>query len=312
MDHHLLNKFAKGNCTAQEKMAVEEWLKEDSPLPSVSTDSLDQRIQSLAADRIQKKIHARRLSDGHLYKYLSAAAVLILISSIAVLKYPLWHPQEKMTSWKTMEVPDGQKASIKLPDGSTIELNGGSSLTYPDQFIKERVVKLVKGDAFFMIAKDPNHPFIVHTDASSRIKVLGTRFNVKRNTGSSNLEITLNSGKISFERKGCKAQLLRPGQQIQYSLNTHAITPPLPVDTLAAIAWRKNTLLFRDTPLKQVFREIEQAYGVRILANTTIKEQFINAEFSAEPLQRVLSLVCKTSKLNFKQTGNQVYITQSY
>lgn len=313
MDHDLLRRYTHGDCTEEEKKAVENWLNEDVPLSKTFLSRKDEEIQEEAIRMINSRISAPVSSRIRLYRYVSIAAILVLISSAV----GLWHQNEthqsellsrRLVSWKTIDVPDGQKASVKLTDGSTVELNGGSSFSYPDQFTNQRVVKLLKGDAFFIITKDQQHPFIVQTDDRSNIKVLGTRFNVKHNSFSSNLEITLNSGKISFERQGYQSQMLRPGEQLHYNLNSYSISVPVAADTLIASGWRKNILVFKDTPIKQMFREIEQCYGVKFMPQKGIKEQFMNAEFTAEPLSSVLNMISTTSKLKFKQIGQNIYV----
>lgn len=311
MDHHLLNKYLDGKCTDAEKATVELWLEDNSPLPIKPVNDEDHLIQQEAFAVVSKRIKKPFIYTTPIFKYLSAAAIVILIASVSIIVNRGSNSDiqvQPIAQWKTTEIPDGQKATVKLPDGSVIELNGGSSFAYPDRFSNERVVKLIKGDAFFVVSKDPHRPFIVETDDHSRIRVLGTRFNVKNNSFTSNLEITLNSGKISFERRGHEPQLLAPGQQLNYALNTYEITAPFAVDTLMSSAWRKNILIFRDTPIQQVFREIEQAHGVKFVVQKSIKEQLMTAEFTSESLDRILTILGKTSKLKFKQQENRIYV----
>jgi len=245
---------------------------------------------------------------------LSIAASLLVVGAIALLLYRPNHAGNDYGNnvvWKTTNVPMGRKGKVTLTDGSSIELNGGASISYPDCFVaSERTIKLLRGDAFFAITKDAHHPFIVQTANNTRIKVLGTRFNVKQNDYKSRIEITLNSGKISFERDGKPAQLLFPGQRLYYSCVSNTISTLLKVDTSDTNAWRKNILLFKDTPIPQALYEIEQFYGVKFKNQKIYDSQLISAQFENEPLSRVLMLLGKSTKLDFYQNGTIIHINR--
>ena len=78
----------------------------------------------------------------------------------------------------TVSTKGSYKASINLPDGSKVWLNGDSKITYDGDFQgKTREVHL-SGEAFFDVAKDKTRPFIIHT-RTINLKVLGTAFNVR-------------------------------------------------------------------------------------------------------------------------------------
>lgn len=309
MDHHLLEKYFKGDCTAEEQARVEAWLNESDALPYVPADQADQisaeRVAAGLEDRIinyQKKRSGRRWQ-------MAIAASLLLSSAVAICFIQLKERHQKEAfAWKTTTIPMGQKAKIMLADGSLIELNGGAVLSYPEHFTTQRTVKLLQGDAFFSIARDEKRPFIVEMDNQSHIKVLGTRFNVKHNNYASRLEITLNSGRISFERKGKPGQLLLPGEQLHYSPVSDVASKPIHIDTLETDAWRTNILLFKDTPIRQVFNELEQHYGISFKNPEVVDYQLINARFNHEPLSKVLDLLERSTKLSFNQKGKTIYI----
>lgn len=80
--------------------------------------------------------------------------------------------------YNTVETPNGGRYEVVLPDGTHVWMNAASSLKYPASFasLKERRVEL-QGEAYFQVAKDRQHPFIVKT-AKQEVKVLGTHFNI--------------------------------------------------------------------------------------------------------------------------------------
>lgn len=312
MNHHLLEKYFNGTCTEQERSAVECWLEQSEDLPIIPPSQTDTIIHERASTALNEKVEwYNRKQTSRRWQMGIAASLLIACAVIVLFDHRSSEQKTNLKSyatWKTTATPMGQKAKVILPDGSTIALNGGSAISYPERFASERTVKLLRGDAFFMVTKDAQHPFVVKTGNTSQIKVLGTHFNVKQNRHQSRIEITLNSGKISFERSGKQAQLLLPGQQLRYFPLSDAISQPVGVDTTETDAWRRNILLFKETPVAQVLDELEQFYGVTFKNRVHDKQQLITAQFENEPLSRVLTLLEKSAKLNFTQKGKTIYI----
>lgn len=109
-------------------------------------------------------------------------------------------PEQVLPYRHTLVVPKGEDFSLTLSDGTTVMINSGSSITYPSHFsdTSERIVMLNYGEAFFNVAHDVTHPFIVRTSLSET-KVLGTRFNVQKYTNES-CYITLAEGSVAVKR----------------------------------------------------------------------------------------------------------------
>lgn len=77
----------------------------------------------------------------------------------------------------TLAIPRGGEYQLILSDGTRIWMNAESLLRYPTSFIGEKREVFLEGEAFFEVAKDAKHPFIVHTNRHS-VEVLGTSFNI--------------------------------------------------------------------------------------------------------------------------------------
>lgn len=307
MDHTLLEKYFQGRCNAGEQAEVENWLRQEENLPDTASTSADTSVGQeweLIRRRIRKSQRTIRLK-----KSLYAAASICLIAAIGgYWLYPYTaQPHPVAVTWKTMEIPNGKNAQLSLSDGSTIHLNGGTAIAYPDPFESSREVKLLKGEAFFDIASDPAHPFMVYTAGNSAVKVLGTRFNVKNNAYLNHLEISLNSGKISFSQKQTVVYL-NPGEKLNYDLNTGAIGAPMAVDTLKTAVWRQGILVFRDTPMQQVFSELEQHFGITFITDKKIGNQLFTAELNHASLPAILQLMALSSDLKFKTAGDIIHV----
>ena len=111
----------------------------------------------------------------------------------------------------SLTVPRGQTFKLILSDGTEVYLNADSRLVYPSRFTgKERSVFL-DGEAYFRVAKDAGHPFIVRTQ-TLQTRVLGTEFNVRTYTAD-DCHVTLVKGgvRVSDAARRHVAEL-RPGQ----------------------------------------------------------------------------------------------------
>ena len=78
-----------------------------------------------------------------------------------------------------MENPMGMRSSIVLSDGTRVILNAGTTLSYPAAFVSSRREVKVNGEAFFEVSHDKDHPFYRKCGKRRKVKVLGTKFNVK-------------------------------------------------------------------------------------------------------------------------------------
>ena len=115
-----------------------------------------------------------------------------------------------------LSIPRGETFKVVLSEGTEVFLNSDSRLAYPTVFKgKERVVSL-EGEAYFKVAKDAAHPFIVKS-GNLQIRVLGTEFNV-RSYSPTDVRVTLITGKVAVsDTCGVHSVEMVPGQSVQLS-----------------------------------------------------------------------------------------------
>lgn len=201
--------------------------------------------------------------------------------------------------------------TIVLCDGSKIWLNSESELEYPVFFIgEERRVKL-SGEAYFEIARDTEHPFIVET-SGIRTKVLGTSFNIKAYKDENTINTTLVTGKvdvISLNDSTCHA-ILHPGKQANWYTDSRQIDVQ-DADLNRVLAWKEGMFAFNREDIKVVTRQIERWYGVKFIYPTGgLEEQYtFSGRFSkGEKLETILQELTFIGGPQFKIKGNEVYI----
>jgi ferric-dicitrate binding protein FerR (iron transport regulator) len=169
--------------------------------------------------------------------------------------------QEKVnTGFNSIEIPVGGEYQLILPDGSRVWLNSSSSLRYPVNFAgkKNRTVELT-GEAYFEVAKDQAHPFIV-SSRTQKITVLGTHFNVNSYEDELETSTALLEGAISLSN-GSTIRKLEPGER---SVNNGRNIQISKADLNQDIAWKNGYFEFQETDLKTVMRQISRWYGLRV------------------------------------------------
>lgn len=71
--------------------------------------------------------------------------------------------EEQSGKSNELVIPRGGENTVILADGTTVHLNAGSKLTYPVRFAGKRRIVRLEGEAYFDVAGDENHPFVVQT-----------------------------------------------------------------------------------------------------------------------------------------------------
>ena len=210
-------------------------------------------------------------------------------------------PEAEKYEWITSK---GEKAFIPLSDGSEIYLNADSRLVYPKKFDSdERKVELY-GEAYFVIAKDPERPFKVIA-GETITEVVGTEFNIR--TRFDQIQIVVVKGVVNSysERTQRKFSLAR-GELLNYTKNG-GFENPKKVDVSEYTAWKYNKLAFNNTPMTQVVQEIEIFYNVRIsILNESIKNKRLTGVFEADSLDDVLSAISLSLNVDINRKGNTI------
>ncbi|MET0309288.1 MAG: FecR domain-containing protein [Sphingomonas sp.] len=143
-----------------------------------------------------------RLSDGDIRAMRAArrrnVTALGVVALVSVAGVAGWHQQWFAgTSAPVVahyETQRGQQRDVKLADGSTLHLNGATSIdvTLSD---KERVVALNQGEAYFDVAHEAKRPFVVNA-GDSTTRVLGTAFDVDVARGE--VKLSVYRGRVRF------------------------------------------------------------------------------------------------------------------
>lgn len=318
-----LSSVLNGNPTEEEKHQVDHWIAEDKKnrklfdrLKDAGYTELVENKAQEAKDRVyvktQMKISRLALQTKlRLWKYMAAASIVLLFISIG---FNFFKMDFSDPVWIESKSPAGGLTNLTLSDGTSVALNAGSSLSYPLTFGKEaRTVKL-NGEAYFEVVENPDSPLIVETN-QIKIKVLGTRFNVKCYEDEKRLSTTLLEGSVdvelnNFSVKGKRSIVLEPGQQITLDKITNQVDISR-VDADLYVVWKDGQCFFENERFIDIAKILERQFGVVIhIASPELENQIYSGFFSKkEGIQQILNTFRKNRNFDYRwnDTGIEIY-----
>jgi ferric-dicitrate binding protein FerR (iron transport regulator) len=256
------------------------------------------------------------------------------LTAIFILLYQ-WSPKRRpipvASAQNTISTKPGSKTRIQLPDGTQVWLNSDSRLVYDESFRGPLREVALQGEAYFDVARDKDHPFVIHT-SSIDIKVLGTTLNIRSYGNEKKTETVLIGGSIEVTLLSSpdKKIVLKPNEKLVVSngiapvlYNTatpkrHEPQPPVMTlgmahyrendSTATDVLWTRNKLAFDQESLEDVALKLERWYDVKvIIADKSLRRTAYSAVFEDESLRQVMEALRLTG--NFRYTINKKTVT---
>ncbi len=334
IDRNLLERYYRNQCTEQEVRTVHRWLRDpanaeraakifaemwektDEEIPDVPVD-FDHMLTGI----LNEVGEDERITDSRprgiwrsLNPYQVAAAVTsVLIMSVLVFKLFF---QENYFVYATAY---GETKVVTLPDGSHVTLNSNSTIRYTYRYdessgkqVPPREVFL-EGEGFFDVKKKENAgtagvKFVVHAN-NVDVEVLGTRFNVSTRRGRTMVVLNSGSIRLGIEESGNRTQemIMTPGELVEVAEDVPIVKKK--VDADAYSAWTRNTLIFEDTPVKDVLALIEDNFGYTVvLQDTTLENRLYTDTTPADDLDLLLSKLSTVYHLNVTRSGKTIML----
>lgn len=211
----------------------------------------------------------------------------------------------------------GARTTVSLPDGSTAELNGRTTIEYPRGFSSlpaigsdAREVRL-DGEAFFSVVEG-ERPFHVVTP-NARVEVLGTEFDVRTHTAQDAPEttVTLSSGHVRLrsasaanDEQMSTVSLSKAGHTSRV-VGTQPPTAPQTIDLKYVQAWRDGGFAIQNAALPTVLGELERRFGTPLALNVPASTTDpMTLHYAADvQLKDVLRDICVIQGLSFRETS---------
>lgn len=206
--------------------------------------------------------------------------------------------------YNQMKTLTGMEYTLTLADGTQVFLNAESWLRFPATFRgKQRVVEL-SGEAYFKVAKDVNHPFVVKMNGVE-VKVVGTSFNVRSYSDEKSIVTTLVEGRVEVNGKK-----MVPGEQALYVRENGRLTVNA-VDVDQYTAWQQGHFVFRNERLEDVMKTLARWYGVEYhFVDEGAKDIRIGASFGRyNDMDPIIDMLKRTDLVGVLQTNRSLYFS---
>ena len=293
--HILITKYFEGEITAAERKSLFSMIQADEELRkdfssvqnlyALSSWLPNENDEFEAVDKLAafKQTHCRKKRYPiHIIKHAAgyAAAICITILSTWMVMNDR-EPAEEMVTYEEFTTPSGQRAMVKLHDGTTVWLNARSTLRYPNHLAREERKVELDGEAFFDVEHNEHKPFVVSTEKLD-IKVLGTKFNVFAYKGREEFNTALLEGSVKvYERMNEeKALFMNPNECVELKDNKLVKRPMGNTDFLL---WKEGIYAFDDVPFEDIIKKFELYYDIVITVNNS---KLMKYKFSGKFRQR--------------------------
>ena len=231
----------------------------------------------------------------------------LLLVSARSLKYRDIDSPDTTEIFHTLEIPRGGEYLLALSDGTMIYLNSESTLSFPVKFQgKERKVYLT-GEAYFKVAKNTEHPFVV-TAGELEVLVTGTTFGVRAYKDEKDIQTTLESGRVTVRVEGKSVKLV-PNKQVLFNKSTMGLEVR-DVDVDLYLAWADGRLVYDNCPLEKILTDLGRWYNIDVFYS---RDELRSYQFSLnmkkhEEFTQVLELIGKTGEVQFEIKDNTVIV----
>lgn len=337
---HLLNRMLSGELTEEEKGSLQEYIESsynDTDLDilmrehwqgmgnkvEVGDEWQFQNLKKLVISRINSAKELQRNEPSfspsrwiNLLTRVAAILFLPLLLGSVLMFYFLNNRFDQMHGNVAMQqvvASPGSRVHFTLPDNTEVWLNSESKLEFPMNLTlqKNREVKLT-GQGYFKVAHDIKHPFIVMI-GDIGVKALGTAFDVSGYTDEMQIKSTLEEGSIALLGKDDhELARLIPGQQAVLDRNTHNVAVEN-VETSLSTSWKDGKLIFRNTSLTEVTKQLERWFNceIHIDKNLLNSDLSYTATIQDETLGEVLKMIEISTSVKVKIEKREVFIEKT-
>ena len=321
MDTQIIEAVLSKNASSEEARSVAEWFATDEGQEYLSqrfdreASLLNEQLMSewsdhdIPGERMQMRFGTQLKMKARTFRFKVIAAALLPFLLLAGVFTFVAGRSGVFSGGELAEVtvPYGEQLRIVLQDGTLVQLNSGSRLWYPKSFgLFNRKVQLA-GEAYFSVSKDRSRPFIVAL-SEIKVRVTGTKFNVKAYPEDSKIAISLEEGSVNITDKNKNVYPLKVGQNADFDKRSGVLSVSGMDDITQHTAWRTKSLNFYRTPLQEILKTLERQYEVQFTVNdSTLLNYKFSISTSKVNVNDILKDLEKVSTIRFNQKYNNNY-----
>lgn len=294
-------RLQSADATDQDWRDLQLWLDRD-PAHQAAYDE----FKNLWADLKDVSIPSDRLKNLRMSRR-AAASSIVSIGIIAILSITLY----RMGFIDHMRADHytlvGEVRSVTLADGSRVDLNTDSAIIvrYSQG---ERKIQLLRGEAFFEVARNPERPFVVD-ESSLKATALGTQYSVRAASDDSLGTVRVEHGRVEVTSRQQQV-LLEAGEAANLTAKGgFALTK---ADVANETAWRTGKLVFSGQPLREVLVTLERYRRGRILVlDNAAADQQVSGIFDVKDTDQALRVLEENLPVSVTHLTGLVVVVRS-
>jgi ferric-dicitrate binding protein FerR (iron transport regulator) len=331
LDWELFDRYLANAATPAERSEFERWLAERperAEFLTAWTRALEKMESDVAAtdrsavwagplERVggPSEVAARmpRQETWRLGAGIAAAAAVIAAAVLGGRALLRDEPGGNSVAERVVTVPRGERARLRLPDGSEVTLAAGSTLRYPAEFPSASREVTLEGEGFFTVEHEARRPFRV--EAGDLVATdLGTEFLVRAYPEDAGARVVVRSGEVAVratKSRGARLQeqVIKPGQLGR--LQPGGLPAVERADTAAYFAWTEGTLVFDRTPLREALPRLSRWYDLDFqLADTSLGSIPLSGRLDQTLTETRLDLLAGSLGLRSTRRGSKVIFSR--
>ena len=334
IDPELLERYLASTATGEERARVEAWLREDpdhwTQLNALRDAMAQAALAEPAVEQAKAEVWARlehdvgrageprevrrptlggvpagRWSTG---AQIAAAAVITLIGAAAVgaLLFRA-RPEAPAPVLRVAKTAPGQRATLRLPDGTQVMLGVASTLRYPASFERGSHELSLEGEAYFDVVHDASRPFAVRA-GDLVAKDLGTQFTVRAYPEDVRARVVVREGRVAIGAQGAVPEaggVVASGQLGRLRDGGEPVIEP--ADTAVYFAWIQGRLVFDQTPLREALPQLGRWFDLEFrLADSALGDVPLTATLTTTPTPDVLDNLAASLGMRQRRVGRVV------
>ena len=307
-----IEKYLAGQTTVAETEELLRWVNESEDNKKEFTEACklwyalqankynsDKAFASFVASHAHKPTKAKIYP---IWKKISAVAAVAILTIGCFTLFTNKQPESITVANNNAAVE-----TVTLPDGSTIYLQNGASVTYPEEFATTSRTISATGNIFCEITRNENAPFTV-TNNELTIKVLGTSFQVN---STDNAYVVVETGKVQVSTDN-QSVIIEKGERADLTDNTLVTTTNTDINFLS---WKTGLLQFRNTSLSQVFSDLARHYNCEFAYTKScadVAKMNLTGSYQDLPLAQVLQMIeAAIPEFHYEINENVVLVSNS-
>lgn len=249
----------------------------------------------------KNNIRKRLIQIGYITSGVAASILCLFILSTT----GIFDKQQEISVSMTADY--GNRSEVTLPDGTKVQLNSGSNITY--SYNPKKKVREVhfQGEGFFDVSKSKT-PFVIKMANELQLKVWGTSFNLQAYEDDQAVSASLVEGCIELNH-GKNKLIMNAGDMATFDKHTNEIKPVSGILS-HSYSWLNDKLYMDHMSLATVCKYLERRYDVIITLQKDLgKKIHYDGVLQEQTITDILGVLSRLSNIDYTVKGKNISIT---